>query len=1025
MQRMSLRRVLVSTVATVLFGLLATGAEAQTGTITGRVVSSSGAGGALEAARVSVLGTNLGAVTNREGVYTIRGVPAGTYTVRAIRLGYASSDQAVTVTAGGSASVDFSLNEAPFTLEEITTTATGEARKLEVGNSINTIQVSTLVETNPVRDLAQIIAARAPGVQVLPSSGTTGTGNRIRIRGSNSVSLSNEPLYVIDGVRINSSNSDQDFGIGGQSASRLNDINPEEIADIQVLKGPSASTIYGTGGSNGVILITTKRGIAGRARWNVWGEVGSLSDRNPYPDNYYGATSTGGRCRLTEQAAGSCSISEVLSFNPLKDATETPLTTGQRQQIGGSVSGGSDAVQYFVSGEWEGERGVFEMPAAEQERILTASGRGQLRAEEVHPNWLQKWNLRANTNFILNAKTSGAVNIGFVNSDLRLPQNDNNVRGIHSSAINGDGRGPLAPGGAWGFFRPGETFQRLTTQRISRLTANASANWNPTTWFTGRALIGLDRTERTDQQLNRFGEGPAFSIDQQGFAGEGRNTTSIYTADVGGTASFTLTDRLTSKTSGGFQYNESNSHGVNGNGDILPPGSVTVTSTSVKRLTEGTTIVKTVGGYLEQVFGYDDRLFVTASVRIDRNSSTGIESKGILYPKAAVSYLTPWFTGGTFSSLRVRGSFGEAGQQPVGPVSLETFFTTQAPLNGVDQPAVGLSNFGDPLLKAERSREFEAGIDLGLFDGRAQLELTGFSKRTEDALIFVTTPPSLGTPTGQLRNVGTTKNQGLEMILNAQVLQMENLSWDVTLTGSLTRNQLLDLPASIPFISQNTNNTQQHRACNTHTTTGKVDCYPLGGYWGRPYTFTDTNGDGIIVASEVTAGDSLEYIGPSLPTREVTLNTVFGLFKNRLQIGTTFDYHGGHYLWNLQEDFRCRARSNCEAMYNVNSPLEDKAALVALTLLGANNTTTGYIEKADYMKWRELSVTYNAPESWANALRASRLSMTLMGRNLATFTDYSGPDPEVNGQGEANFAQRDFLSLPPIRVIGFRVNLTF
>jgi hypothetical protein len=157
----------------------------------------------------------------------------------------------------------------------------------------------------------------------------------------------------------------------------------------------------------------------------------------------------------------------------------------------------------------------------------------------------------------------------------------------------------------------------------------------------------------------------------------------------------------------------------------------------------------------------------------------------------------------------------------------------------------------------------------------------------------------------------------------------------------------------------------------------------------------------------------------------LAFNTVFGLFSGRVQVATTFDYHGGNNLYNLQEDFRCRSRSNCDAMYNINSSMEDKARLVALTLKGALNTNHGYIEEADYMKWRELSVTYIAPDSWANAMRASRLSFTFAGRNLATWTGYSGPDPEVNGQGEANFAQRDFLSLPPIRVMSFRVNLTF
>ena len=147
-------------------------------------------------------------------------------------------------------------------------------------------------------------------------------------------------------------------------------------------------------------------------------------------------------------------------------------------------------------------------------------------------------------------------------------------------------------------------------------------------------------------------------------------------------------------------------------------------STSIKRLTEQTTITKVVGGYVEQVFGLDDRFFVTGSLRFDKNSSTGIEAKTILYPKAAASWLTPWFEAGTLSSLRLRASYGEAGQQPGGPVALETYTATQAAIAGVVTPAVVLGNFGDVQLKAERSREFEGGFDLGVaFVGESAVDV--------------------------------------------------------------------------------------------------------------------------------------------------------------------------------------------------------------------------------------------------------------------------------------------------------------
>ena len=1022
------RRVVVSGLALALAGTTALVGQQATGTVTGRVVGSGATGGPLETARVSVMGTNLATGTNREGVFTLRGVPAGSHEIRVIRLGYSQRTLPVTVTAGQTVTLDFSLEPAPYTLEEITTTSTGEARKLEVGNTINTIQVNTLVDKMPLKDISQIITARAPGVTVMPTSGTTGTGSRIRIRGANSVSLSNEPLFIIDGVRVNASNQASSFGLGAQQASRLSDINAEEVSDIQILKGPSASAIYGTGSSNGVVLITTKRGVAGRPRWNFWLEQGMLKDTYDYPLNVFGGTTsdptTAARCTLLRTigvGGAACTQAHIFRYTPMNDEGQDPRTNGRRQQWGGSVSGGSDAVQYFVSGEWEEERGIFEMPPDDQTRMLEESGRTELREDELHPSNQNKWSVRANTNFVISPKATASVNLGYVTSRTRFPQNDNNVRGILSSSLNGDGRGATDPVLAWGFFRPGETFQRLTVQAINRITGAATGSYNPWTWLTLRGTGGLDITEQGEQQLNRFGEGPNFGIDKQGFSGEARFNWSIFTADVGATASFDLTSRITSKTSAGFQYSENNLHGTNGNGDRLPPGSVTVTSTSVKRLTEQTTITKVVGSYVEQVFGLDDRFFLTGSVRFDKNSSTGIEANTITYPKAAASWLTPWFESGTFSSLRLRASFGQAGQQPTGPVALETYTATQANIAGVVEPAVVLGNFGDIALKAERSTEFEAGFDLGMFDSRVALEFTGYRKTTEDALINVTTPPSAGFPAGQFRNAGKVKNEGIEMVLNAQVLNGTDVAWDLTFSGALTRNRLLELPPSIPNIIVNTNGTQQHRECADDGT-----CYPLGGYWERNYTYDDANGNGIIEPSEVTVDAAQTFIGSPQPTRELALNTQLSLFKSRIQIGATMDYRGGYYQWNLASDFRCNSRFNCNELYDINAPLDVQARMIARSQKGAQNTSYGFIEKSDFMKWREASITFNAPESWARAIRGDRLSLTLSGRNLARVTDYTGVDPEVN-EGFANngFSQRDFLAQPLPRVVTFRLNLTF
>jgi len=274
-------------------------AAAQTGTITGKVTDESG-GAPLEASRVILTGTTRIETTNREGGYTFREVQPGTYQVRVLRVGYRPATDSVTVADGATATADFAMAAAPVQLDEIVTTATGEQRKLEVGNVVTTIDASKVAETAPITEFSNLLSGRAAGVQVLKSSGTTGEGTRIRIRGSNSISLSNEPLYYLDGVRLESAASSTTLNVGGfsdqssnQGPSRINDIDPDDIESIEIVKGPAAATLYGIQASNGVVRITTKHGTAGPPRWNLFSELGSVSDNNQYPVNYYGRVDSG------------------------------------------------------------------------------------------------------------------------------------------------------------------------------------------------------------------------------------------------------------------------------------------------------------------------------------------------------------------------------------------------------------------------------------------------------------------------------------------------------------------------------------------------------------------------------------------------------------------------------------------------------------------------------------------------------------------------------------------------------------
>ncbi len=264
-------------------------AEAQQASI-GGAVTDEATGQPLEAARVLLTGPNRIEATNQEGRYVFRNVAPGSYAVRVLRLGYRPATNTANVAPGEDVALDFALTGAPVQLDEIVTTATGEQRKLEVANAVATIDAARVTEESPISEFGNLLSGRAAGVQVQKTGGTTGTGTRIRIRGSNSVSLSNEPLYYIDGIRMESGASSSTLDIGGfgqgvgAAPSRINDLNPEDIESIEIVKGPAAATLYGIQASNGVVRITTKRGRAGRARWNLYSEAGMVRGPEYLPD---------------------------------------------------------------------------------------------------------------------------------------------------------------------------------------------------------------------------------------------------------------------------------------------------------------------------------------------------------------------------------------------------------------------------------------------------------------------------------------------------------------------------------------------------------------------------------------------------------------------------------------------------------------------------------------------------------------------------------------------------------------------
>jgi len=1005
-------------------------AQGTRGTLSGRVTDAI-SGAPVPAAQVRVLGTTLGALTDAQGRYTLRGVPVGALDVQALRVGYAEQKRPVTVAATDVTSLDFSMPPVSVQLAPVVTTATGEERRIEVGNDVVQLRADRLVETRQVSSVTDVLVAKAAGVQVLPGN-TTGAGARVRIRGASSFTLSNEPIYVIDGVRMESSVNSASRSTGGTIPSRVGDLNPDEIESIEIVKGPSASTLYGTDAANGVIVIKTKRGLAGRPQWTAYGEQGALADRNPWPLNWssYGTLPNGtatAACFNFQVATNGCRRDSVSTYTPANDPDTRPFTTGYRQQYGLQVAGGSDLVRYFVSGEWEDELGIAKMPDVDvrsfQARNIAVSDRWK------RPNSYQRASARANLSIALDPKTDIAVNSSFLRSRLELPQMDNNITGWTSGVLGGAGRkypaSPTARDTLYGYyaFRVGDQLQDEWNQDVDRFIGSVNANWRPATWFAMRSNFGVDLVDRVEEDLCRFETCAAFSTYREGFKIENRTNIYQYTADVSGTAQFNVLPTLNSKTTAGVQYFRNLFDRNGANSAQLPPGATQVTAGAVPNGAPTTTFgevtddARTLGMFAEQTLGWRDRLFVTAAVRVDDNSAFGKDFEAAVYPKLSGSWVMSderfFPRGRAISQFRLRGAYGASGRQPNPQDALQYYDVQPVRLGDAELPGLVFRSLGNTNLKPERSTELELGFDASFLADRVNLQATYYTKSSRDALIQRVLPPSSGAGTTdanafRLENLGEVRNAGVEAMLTAQLVQRRRLAWDVLLAASHNSNRLVDLGGVPPIVG---------------ATVRQVEGYPINGYWQRPIlSFDDADGNGLLSTSEVQVGGDFVFLGYSQPRAELSLTNGIELFDRTLRLQALVDYKGGHKLYNNTERIRCQSFLNCRGLNDPNASLAEQAAAVAAYAM-SSPTLAGYIEDAAFVRLREVAVSVTAPPRFAARLGARSVGLSLAARNLAVWTKYRGLDPESNyGQ---NDVPADFLGVAPPSYLTLRVNVGF
>lgn len=977
------------------FVSLAAPLAAQQGSVAGRVtdkVSSQ----PIQGAQVLLSGTNLQAITNNEGRYRIDHVPPGQYQAQIRLIGYSMGQQPVTVTAGGAATLDIVMTAAAIPLEALVVSATGETQRVkELGNAVSTIAAAEVTTKAPVTDIADLLNSRSPGVQVITPGGTTGDGARIRIRGSESLSLDNEPVITVDGIRVNNNPRASSIGVGGQVPSRLDDFQANDLESVDIVKGPSAAALYGTDASNGVVQFRTKQGRPGPTRWTSFIEDGVLNDYANWPANYRGLTAAGGGCSLEQQAAGLCTIVKLQSLNPIEQFS--PFRTGVRQQYGISASGGSEQTTFYTSGTFEREKGVFES------------------------NDLRRVSLRANLHNQISRLMDVSVSTGYVSSDLTLPQNDNNDQGIVSSGLLGTSdtsRNFCAQGHdchGYGFLTPQEANKIFTGQSIERFTGSLNWNFRPASFLTFRGIAGTDVTNQSDNETTP----PAvIPLDQDRFDGNhvaDRIQVFSYTANFSTTASYRLTETINANTTAGVQYVKDVDNEVDASGRKLVGGTNSLAGVVVPTVGEFTNEFVTLGFYGQEQINFHDRFFLTAAIRRDKNSAFGVNFSGITYPKLSASWVLsdePFFAHPSWlNSLRLRAAWGRSGRQPGETDALQFFSPVAVTTNGGSQPAVTIGGLGNTNLRPERTQEIETGFDADLAQSRLHFEFTYYDKNSKDALIARKLAPSLGVTDTRFENLGEVSNKGVELLLTAQVINSANFGWSVTASAWGNKNRLIHLGQGItPIIFGLGGASQRHE-----------EGYPLGGYWDYSYTFQDKNHDGLIDASEITVAANQTFQGSVEPDHGGTLTSEL-TFLRHFRLYGLLDARYGNKLDNATEEFRCLF-GICRGNRDPKAPLAEQAASVATRNFGIE---TPYFENASFVKLREVSLTYSAPEAWARKIGASTLSFTVTGRNLHTWTKYTGVDPEViNGLDVGQFSTADFLTQPPVRYFIGRVNVTF
>ena len=1051
----------------------------QPTTITGQVTAEDGL--AIEFVAVAIESMNLGTLTDREGRYELI-IPASRATGQEVTIVASlvgrTSESLMATLSPGTQTTDFVLASDPLQLEEIVVTGVGiEVERAKLGVTINAVEATEILRSSE-SNIVAALAGKAPNVEVTSSSGDPGAGAYIRIRGANSLIGSNQPLFVIDGLPIdNSTLRIETSGAGTAVANRAQDLNPSDIADLQILKGPAAAAVYGSRAANGVILITTKSGRPGTS--NVSYSVNYSNDEVSHLQSLNTAYGQG--------RGGEAGETSPFSWGPLLGPGATVYDhAGELFQTANTydqhltMSGGSDRTTYYLS-----------LGRLDQSGVMRGNSQYDRTTVRLRASHAFRDDLRLDGNFAYTDSYSELVQTGSNISGiqlgaLRTPPDFNNLpyldpdNGLHRSYRNAF---PQTVTERRGYDNPFWIANEMpNTASVGRTFGNIGVNYTPTGNITVRYTLGADysadeRSALFPKSSSDFPSGRLIRADLVSLQVDHNLTATLdhsFSSDVAG--SITVGQNLNHREYSRYQVN----------GQTLFLGTDQLDFTVDQSPNEYTETIRTNGYFAQGQLDLWDELFFTGGVRYDGSNTFGTGDSQFAYPKFSTAWDFSDYLGDDLVSFgKLRAAYGVAGKQPpvfsnvnafqkalitdgwLRPNGLETIY-------GGAEGVVSEGTLGNQNIEPERITEYEVGTDLAFLDNRLSLGVTYYRQKTTDAILEVDVPPSTGF-FSKYANAGEFENEGWELIAGFEAIDRPGFRWSMEGQWATNESCVLDLAGTEEVgLTGFTGSTSSVVAPKKDADGNIIECYPIGALFGDDFirfgagNRSDEGYDIDTMFSGWNEGDV--YIGddgyPQYDPRERVTGDPnpdwTASIRNTIQLGdnliitSLIDFKHGGDMWNgtkgalyyfgAHKDTEpyhgdgatvTFGRSNPGADSNstlanesVAGPGAGMPVLVDETYFygnvgsGFTGPASQFIEDAGFVKLRDISISYILENlDFLGRIGLSDAVITVSGRNLKTWTDYTGIDPESNLNGQTLGRGLEYFNNPQTRSFVFGLTL--